>query len=67
VTLGFPFGLSVIVPFNLPLPTKIVAQVLQPVELELDSDVSAVDAGIRSRMQTALDRLARQRRLPILG
>ncbi|MGZ4525323.1 MAG: glycerol acyltransferase, partial [Mycobacterium sp.] len=30
-------------------------------------DVSDVDAEIRSQMQTALDRLARQRRFPILG
>jgi hypothetical protein len=29
--------------------------------------VAAVDAYVRSVMQTALDALARQRRLPILG
>ncbi|WP_374024868.1 lysophospholipid acyltransferase family protein [Mycobacterium sp. HNNTM2301] len=67
VTLGVPFGLSVIVPFNLPLPTKIVTQVLRPIEIERDQDVSRLDAEVRSRMQTALNRLARQRRFPILG
>ena len=71
LTLGIPFGLSVIVPFNLPLPTKIVAQVLRPIDVVArfgcDPDVSDVDAEIRSQMQTALDRLARQRRFPILG
>jgi hypothetical protein len=71
LTLGFPFGFSVIVPLNLPLPTKIVVRVLQPLDIVdrfgSDPDVAAVDADVRSRMQTALDRLARQRRFPILG
>jgi hypothetical protein len=30
-------------------------------------DVDEVDAHVRSVMQTALDRLARQRRFPVLG
>lgn len=30
VTIGFPFGLSVVLPINIPLPTKIVTQVLPP-------------------------------------
>jgi len=33
ITLGFPFGLSVIMPPNLPLPTKIVTDVLEPIDL----------------------------------
>src|SRR5246127_715467 len=33
VTLGFPFGFSVIVPPNLPLPTKIVISVLEPIDV----------------------------------
>lgn len=71
LTLGFPFGLSAIVPFNLPLPTKIVTQVLQPIDVASHgrdgTDISGVDADVRARMQMALDRLARQRRFPILG
>src|SRR6201997_3646806 len=71
VTLGFPFGLSVIVPPNLPLPTKIVTDVLEPIDVVArfgkKPDVAAVDAHVRSVMQAALDRLARKRRFPVLG
>lgn len=71
VTFGFPFGLSVFFPPNLPLPTKIVTQVLDPIdvveEFGEDADVDVVDAHVRHVMQAALDKLAKQRRFPILG
>jgi 1-acyl-sn-glycerol-3-phosphate acyltransferase len=71
VTFGFPFGLSMLLPVNVPLPTKIVSQVLEPIDVfgrfGGDPDVDQVDAHIRSMMQTALDGLARQRRFPVLG
>lgn len=71
VIVGFPFGLtSGFVP-NLPLPAKLVTQVLPAVypveEFGADPDVDAVDAAIRARMQTALHELARRRRFPVLG
>src|SRR5215213_10303701 len=71
VTFGFPFGLSVFFPPNVPLPSKIVTQVLDPIdvvaEFGQDPDVDAVDAHIREVMQDALDKLANSRRFPILG
>jgi 1-acyl-sn-glycerol-3-phosphate acyltransferase len=70
VTFGFPFGLSMVLPLNLPLPTKIVAQVLPQVDVETfgtQPDVGTVDAHVRSVMQTALTALARERRLPVIG
>jgi 1-acyl-sn-glycerol-3-phosphate acyltransferase len=71
ITVGFPFGLSVLVPPNVPLPTKIVTEVLKPIDVVAqfgdEPRVADVDAHVRSVMQTALDRLARRRRLPILG
>jgi 1-acyl-sn-glycerol-3-phosphate acyltransferase len=71
LTFGFPFGLSVVFPANLPLPAKIVTEVLEPIDVTErfgdDPDVAEVDEYVRSVMQTALDRLGRQRRLPILG
>jgi 1-acyl-sn-glycerol-3-phosphate acyltransferase len=71
VTFGFPFGFSVFFPPNIPLPTKIVTEVLDPIdvvgEFGEDPDVDAVDAHIREVMQTALDRLAKKRRFPIHG
>ena len=71
VTLGVPFGLTVFFPANLPLPSKIVYQVLEPIDVVArfgeDADVDEVDAHVRSVMQSALDQLGRERRLPIVG
>jgi hypothetical protein len=55
-----------LLPPNLPLPTKIVTQVLEPVDVRAefgdDPDPQVVDAHIRKLMQSALDELARHRR-----
>jgi 1-acyl-sn-glycerol-3-phosphate acyltransferase len=68
---GFPFGPSVILPPNLPLPAKVVTRVLEPIDIAAqfgdDPDVDEVDAHVRSVMQAALDELARERRFPVLG
>ena len=71
LSFGFPFGLSVVIPPNLPLPTKIVTQVLEPIDIAAqfgaDPDVEEVDEYVRSVMQQGLDELAAKRRFPILG
>jgi len=71
VSFGFPFGLSMIFPPNLPLPAKIVTEVLEPIDVTArfgeDPDVDEVDAHVRAVMEAALKRLAGQRRLPVLG
>lgn len=71
VSIGFPFGLSAVLPVNVPLPTKVVQQVLEPIDIVAqfgeDPDVDEVDAHVRGVMQTALDRLADERRLPVIG
>jgi 1-acyl-sn-glycerol-3-phosphate acyltransferase len=71
ISVGFPFGLSMIFPPNIPLPTKVVTQVVEPIHLMRefgeDPDVDEVDAHVRTVMQEALDRLAEERRLPVLG
>ncbi|HTQ18513.1 1-acyl-sn-glycerol-3-phosphate acyltransferase [Mycobacterium sp.] len=71
LSFGFPFGLTSPVPPNLPLPAKIVTQVLPAVNIEKefgeDPDVDEVDEHIRSVMQQGLDKLADERRFPILG
>ncbi len=71
VTIGFPFGMTVFFPANMPLPAKIVYQVLEPIDVAArfgeGADVDEVDGYVRSAMQTALDRLGRERRFPILG
>jgi 1-acyl-sn-glycerol-3-phosphate acyltransferase len=71
VTFGFPFGLTFAFPPNLPLPTKIVTQVLEPIDVRAefgdDPDIAEVDAEVRRRMQAVLDDLASARRFPVLG
>ena len=71
VSFGFPFGFSAVIPPNLPLPSKLVTQVLEPIDIAKqfgeDPDVDEVDAHVRSVMQEALTKLAAERRLPILG
>jgi 1-acyl-sn-glycerol-3-phosphate acyltransferase len=71
ISVGFPFGLSMIFPPNLPLPSKVVTEVLEPIDVTArfgkNPDVDDVDEYVRSVMQAALDRLAKQRRFPILG
>lgn len=71
LTFGLPFGLTTVLPANIPLPSKIVMRVLAPIDVSerfgADPDVDEVDAQVRTVMQTALDDLARERRFPILG
>lgn len=71
ITVGFPFGLNVLLPLNVPLPTKIVAWVLEPIDLTArfgdNPDVDEVDAHVRHVMQVALSKLAEERRFPVLG
>jgi 1-acyl-sn-glycerol-3-phosphate acyltransferase len=71
ISLGLPFGLSAILPVNVPLPTKIVTQVLPPIDVVAefgeDPDIHEVDAHVRHVMQQALDGLAADRRLPVIG
>jgi 1-acyl-sn-glycerol-3-phosphate acyltransferase len=71
LSFGFPFGLTIPIAPNLPLPSKIVTQVLEPIDIAEefgeDPDVDAVDDHVRSVMQQGLGELAAERRFPILG
>jgi 1-acyl-sn-glycerol-3-phosphate acyltransferase len=71
ISFGFPFGLSAVLPVNVPLPSKIVMQVLPPIDIVAefgeDPDIDEVDGHVRHVMQRALDELAKERRLPVLG
>ncbi|MBV9089146.1 MAG: acyltransferase family protein [Mycobacteriaceae bacterium] len=70
ISLGFPLGLTLI-PLNLPLPTKVVTQVLEPIDIASqfgeEPDIAAVDAHVRSVMQDALTAHSAQRRFPVIG
>jgi len=74
LSLSFPFGLTPAGLFAMPLPSKIVIQVLPPIELteppQKADDPETVRRcfdHVRSTMQAALDRLAARRRFPVLG
>lgn len=71
LSFGLPFGPSLILPPNLPLPAKIVTQVLEPIDITARfgdaPDIEEVDAYVRAVMQQALDHLGRERRFPVLG
>ena len=61
ISFGFPFGLSLVIPPNIPLPAKIVMRAA-PVDIVAefgeDPDIDEVDAHVRHVMQRALDELA---------
>jgi 1-acyl-sn-glycerol-3-phosphate acyltransferase len=71
VSFGFPFGFSAVLPVNVPLPSKIVTQVLPPIDVVAefgeDPDINEVDVHVRQVMQQALDALAAERRFPVIG
>lgn len=71
VSFGFPFGFSAVLPVNLPLPAKITMKALEPIDIVEqfgeNPDIDEVDAHVRRVMQRALDELAQERRLPVLG
>jgi 1-acyl-sn-glycerol-3-phosphate acyltransferase len=72
ITVGFPFGVSLFVlPPNLPLPSKIVTRVLEPINIRKkfgrNPDIAEVDAYVREVLQAGLNELAAARRFPVLG
>jgi hypothetical protein len=72
ISLALPWGLN-IGDFvgHIPLPAKITIQVLRPIEVRAEfgehPDLAEVYEEIVGRMQTCLDALARERRLPVIG
>ena len=72
ISLALPWGINV-GDFlgHVPLPAKITIEVLPPVDLRAefgpDPDVADVAAHVIALMQEALDALASERRLPVLG
>ncbi len=71
ISIGFPFGVSVLLPINMPLPTKIVTQILPPIDIAAefgdDTGVRRVDECVRAAMQQGIDELATKRHFPIIG
>jgi 1-acyl-sn-glycerol-3-phosphate acyltransferase len=72
ISLAIPWGLNV-GDFlgHVPLPAKITVEVLAPIDLHAelgpDPDLDEAYALVTERMQRALDALAAERRLPVIG
>jgi 1-acyl-sn-glycerol-3-phosphate acyltransferase len=72
ISIAVPWGLNVgDVAGHIPLPAKITIEVLPPIYLRQEfgerPDLSEVYEQVIARMQRALDALAAERRLPVLG
>jgi 1-acyl-sn-glycerol-3-phosphate acyltransferase len=72
ISLALPWGLNVgDMLGHLPLPSKIVVEALPPIHLREEfgdePDLDEVYTEVLARMQAALDALAAERRLPIIG
>jgi 1-acyl-sn-glycerol-3-phosphate acyltransferase len=72
VQIAPPLGVTVFdLPGRIPLPAKITIQVLEPIDLTAElgpgGDPEDAYALVTHRMQDALDMLAGERRLPIIG
>ncbi len=72
ISIALPWGLNVgDFAGHIPLPAKITIEVLPPIDLERefgpDPDVDEVYAHVTAQMQEALDGLAAERRLPVIG
>jgi 1-acyl-sn-glycerol-3-phosphate acyltransferase len=75
IVLGIPFGLTIeTIPTHLPLPAKIRTELLEPIHVDKDPErvddreyVDSVYNEVKSSIQRAMDRLAKQRRFPVFG
>jgi len=72
ISIALPWGLNVgDFAGHIPLPSKITIEVLPPIDVERefgpDPDPDEVYAYVTARMQDALDGLAAERRLPVIG
>lgn len=72
ISLAVPWGLNIgDFALHVPLPAKITVEALEPIDLAErygeDPDLDRVYGDVMTVMQEAMDRLASERRLPVLG
>lgn len=66
ISLALPWGLNISdLMGHIPLPAKIVVEVQEPIEV--DGDDQAVHEKVVASLQAGVDRLAAERRLPVIG
>jgi hypothetical protein len=68
VQLAPPAGITVLdLPLRVPLPAQITIRVLPRIDLDPAQEPDAVYEDVTERMQAALDELAAERDLPVVG
>jgi 1-acyl-sn-glycerol-3-phosphate acyltransferase len=66
ISLALPWGLNISdLAGHLPLPAKITIEVQEPIDVDGDDDV--VDKAVLASLQAGVDRLAAERRFPVIG
>lgn len=66
MSLALPWGLNISDPAgHIPLPTKVVIEVQEPIDA--DGDDQAVHDKVLASLQSGVDRLAAERRFPVIG
>jgi hypothetical protein len=69
ISLAFPWGLNISdLAGHIPLPTKIVIEVQDPIDVDgPDTQDQAVHDKVMASLQGGVDRLAAERRFPVIG
>jgi 1-acyl-sn-glycerol-3-phosphate acyltransferase len=66
ISLALPWGLNISdLAGHLPLPAKITIEVQEPIDVDGDDD--SVNDAVLASLQAGVDRLAAERRLPVIG
>ena len=66
ISLALPWGLNVSdLAGHLPLPAKITIEVQEPIDVDGDDDT--VNDAVLASLQDGVDRLAAERRFPVIG
>jgi 1-acyl-sn-glycerol-3-phosphate acyltransferase len=66
ISLALPWGLNVSdLAGHLPLPAKITIEVQEPIDVDGDDD--SVNDAVLASLQAGVDRLAAERRFPVIG
>jgi hypothetical protein len=72
ISLALPWGLNISdLAGHLPLPTKITIEAMEPINLRerygVDPDIDKIYDDVIGMMQDTLDRLAAERKFPVIG
>ena len=68
IALAPPWGLAIgDLAGDFPLPTKITIEVQDPIDTDIDGDDDVIHDKVEASLQAGVDRLAAERRFPVIG